>query len=66
MTLRQRQPCAVRLEVFDALGRRVLSREVAASPEARVEIDASAWAPGVYVLRAASGDTVATARVVRR
>ncbi|OZC03646.1 T9SS type A sorting domain-containing protein [Rubricoccus marinus] len=54
----------VLVEAFDAIGRRVLSREIA--PEARMEIDASGWAPGVYVLRATSGERSATARVVRR
>ncbi len=54
----------VQLEAFDALGRRVLSREVA--PEARIEIDASWWAPGLYILRAASGEETATTQIVRR
>ena len=54
----------VLLEAFDALGRRVLARTVA--PEARAEVDASGWAPGLYVLRATAGGAMATVRVVRR
>ena len=54
----------VRLEAFDALGRRVLSREIA--PASRIEVDTRAWAPGVYVLRATSGKRSVTTRVVRR
>lgn len=52
----------VRLEAFDVRGRRVLAREASGD----VRLDASAWAPGLYLLRATSGDEAATVRIVRR
>ncbi len=57
----------VTAEAFDALGRRVwqASLPMAAGPQT-VDIDASAWAPGVYVVRVVAGQAAATARVVRR
>ena len=58
---------AVTLEAFDALGRRVWRHEVALGVgRQRVEVDAGEWAPGLYVVRAASGGEAATATVVRR
>ena len=57
----------VRLEAFDALGRRVWQQTAALAAGAQaLTVDASAWAPGVYVVRAAAGQTTATARVVRQ
>jgi hypothetical protein len=57
----------VTVEVFDALGRRVWQQEMALGAGAQtVAVDASAWAPGVYVVRATAGRASATARVVRR
>lgn len=54
-------PAAV--EAFDALGRRVWQATVAGE----AAVDASGWAPGVYVVRAtASSGATATARIVRR
>ena len=57
----------VRLEAFDALGRRVwhLEAPLGAGPQ-RVAVDASAWAPGLYVVRATAGRASAATRVVRR
>ncbi|MEL6616449.1 MAG: T9SS type A sorting domain-containing protein, partial [Bacteroidota bacterium] len=54
----------VRVEAFDVRGRLVLSRIIA--PEARAEVDASGWAPGLYLVRATAGETTPTVRVVRR
>ena len=57
----------VTAEAFDALGRRVWQTTAAlsAGPQT-LTVDASAWAPGVYVVRATAGAASATARVVRR
>ena len=57
----------VTAEAFDALGRRVWQTTAAlsAGPQT-LTVDASAWAPGVYVVRATAGTASATARVVRR
>ena len=57
----------VRLEAFDALGRRVwrLEAPLGAGPQS-VSVDASAWAPGLYVVRATGPGASAAARVVRR
>lgn len=64
---------AVTVEAFDALGRRVWQTTAALSAGAQtLAVDASAWAPGVYVVRATAaggggaGRASATARVVRR
>jgi hypothetical protein len=54
----------VTLEVFDALGRRVWVRGVAG--RSSVPVDASAWAPGLYIVRARTGAEAVTATVVRR
>lgn len=55
----------VTLEAFDALGRRVW--RVEAPPGARrIEADAGAWAPGLYVVRASTGGESAITTVVRR
>ena len=57
----------IELATFDALGRRIWHRELAMSTaRQRVEIDASAWAPGLYVVRALAGDASATTTFVRR
>ena len=57
----------VTLEAFDALGRRVWRHEVAlGTGRQRVEVDASGWASGLYVVRALAGDAVSTATIVRR
>ena len=58
-------PGPVELAVFDALGRRVWQREMATGV-ARVDVSASAWAPGLYVVRARAGDVRSTATVIRR
>ena len=61
------RPEAVRVDVFDALGRRVATRELALpAGSAVVELDGSRWAPGAYVVRAAAGRHHAAATVVRR
>ncbi len=57
----------VRLEAFDALGRRVWQQSAALGSGAQsVPVDASAWAPGLYLVRASAGSASASARVVRR
>ena len=58
---------AVTAEAFDALGRRVWSARLTlgAGPQT-IPVDARAWAPGVYVVRAVAGEARATVRVVRR
>ncbi|HEX8298639.1 MAG TPA: T9SS type A sorting domain-containing protein, partial [Rubricoccaceae bacterium] len=57
----------VTAEAFDALGRRVWQQTAAlAAGSQTLTVDASAWAPGVYVLRATAGRASATARIVRR
>ena len=57
----------VTAEAFDALGRRVWTARLAlgAGPKT-IPVDARAWAPGVYVVRAVAGEARATVRVVRR
>ena len=46
----------VRLEAFDALGRRVWQQTATLGAGAQtIAVDASAWAPGVYVVRAVAG-----------
>ena len=52
---------AVRVIVFDALGREVLSRTVETD---RVRLVVSALSPGVYVARATSGERRSAARFV--
>lgn len=52
------------LEAFDVLGRRVLSRELA-DPRT-IEVDVSAWAPGLYVVRVEGEGESASRRVVVR
>ncbi|HEX9950886.1 MAG TPA: T9SS type A sorting domain-containing protein [Rubricoccaceae bacterium] len=57
----------VTAEAFDALGRRVWQTTAALGAGAQtLTVDASAWAPGVYVVRAIAGQASATARVVRQ
>lgn len=57
----------VTVEAFDALGRRVWQQQATlAAATLVVVVDASAWAPGVYVVRATAGAAMATARVVRQ
>jgi endonuclease/exonuclease/phosphatase family metal-dependent hydrolase len=57
----------VRLELFDALGRRVSVIEDDARPAGtyRVRFNGNALTPGLYVVRLTSGDQVATRRLVR-
>ena len=57
---------ALTVEAFDALGRRVYHAERQVAGDAEIAVDASAWAPGVYLVRARTADGVAAARVVRR
>lgn len=59
-------PSVVTLEVFDVLGRQVHVLEVAVAGRTQVDLDASRWATGLYVVRARSGLEVETATVVRR
>lgn len=61
------QPGRVTLDVFDALGRRVLHRESrrGSGPQV-VAVEAAAWAPGLYILRLTAGDVAETVRLVRR
>lgn len=67
VTLDLPTPSAVTLEAFDALGRRVHHATATLGAGATpLNLDASAWAPGVYVVRATVGDDTATVRVVRR
>jgi hypothetical protein len=56
----------VRVELFDGVGRRVavLRDGPAARGDTAVEVDASALAPGLYVVRASSADGVASRRLV--
>lgn len=58
---------SVRLEAFDALGRRVAEVDRALpAGTAEVRLDASAWAPGVYVVRAVTDRGASRAlRVIR-
>jgi hypothetical protein len=58
----------LRLDVFDALGRRVYATLLGVRPPGRhaVQIDASDWAPGPYLARIVTDHgTSATARLVR-
>ena len=66
LTLDLATPQPVELAAFDALGRRVWHTKLVASDRQRVEVDASAWAPGLYVVRALAGDARETVTVVRR
>jgi hypothetical protein len=60
-------PGLVSVEVFDAVGRRV-HREARAllGGTSTLMLDASAWAPGTYVVRATADGASVAARVVRR
>ncbi len=67
LTLAVPEAQTVTVEAFDALGRRVWQQTVARGAGVQaLDVDASAWAPGLYVVRASSGQAMATARVVRR
>jgi exonuclease III len=57
----------MRLELFDALGRRVSVIEDAARPagEYRVRFNADALTPGLYIVRLTAGEQTATRRLVR-
>jgi hypothetical protein len=57
----------VRVELFDALGRRVSAFEDAARPAGTylVRFNGSALTPGLYVVHLTAGDRVATRRLVR-
>ncbi len=50
------------VEVFDVLGRRVWRGSVAGE----MTVDARAWAPGVYVVRATADGATTVSRFVRR
>lgn len=56
------------VEAFDVLGRRVatFADEPLAAGRYTVALDATALAPGVYVLRASAGGEVRTTRLVVR
>ena len=58
-------PSAVELSVYDVLGRRVLELVTARQPEGSHEarLDASALAPGVYVVQLRAGDQTRTTRI---
>ncbi len=67
LTLAVPETETVTVEAFDALGRRVWQQEATLAAATLVVVaDASAWAPGVYVVRATVGQATATARIVRR
>lgn len=53
------------VSVYDLLGRRVWRQEgpLGAGPQT-VALDASAWAPGLYVVRVEAGGSVASARLI--
>ena len=55
---------AVTLEAFDARGRQVWAREVLGQQP--VSVDASGWAPGLYLVRARTGTEDVTTTIVRR
>lgn len=58
-------PADARVEVFDALGRRVsVLHDGPVRDGTTVSLDASALAPGVYVVRLTAGDQVAARRFV--
>ena len=61
-------PAALTVEAFDALGRRVHRAEATVGAGAQtLDVDARAWAPGVYTVRATTtGGGAATVRVVRQ
>ncbi|MEO0558776.1 MAG: T9SS type A sorting domain-containing protein, partial [Bacteroidota bacterium] len=59
------RPSAVELAVYDVLGRRVVELVSTRQPEGShtTTLDASALAPGVYVIRLRAGDETRTTRV---
>lgn len=61
------EPAAVRLTVFDVLGRRVHAADLGPHPAgvSAVRLDGSAWPPGAYVVHVEAGGRTATQRVVR-
>jgi len=63
-TLSSRETQRARVVVSDVTGREVAAVEAWATPEgASVSVDASSWAPGVYVARMWAGDGSASVRV---
>ncbi|MEM1116104.1 MAG: T9SS type A sorting domain-containing protein [Bacteroidota bacterium] len=60
------EAAAVTVEAFDALGRRVARTEAVlpAGPQ-RLDLDAAAWVPGLYVVRVTAGGATASGTVVR-
>lgn len=57
-------PAALRLAVFDALGRRVHAAEGSAGAgEARLAVPSAGWPAGLYVVRVEAGGAAATARL---
>lgn len=60
-------PSALAVEAFDALGRRVHhATATSAAGTQTLYVDASPWAPGLYVVRVTAGREAATVRVVKR
>ncbi|HLA63030.1 MAG TPA: T9SS type A sorting domain-containing protein [Rhodothermales bacterium] len=58
---------AVTVEAFDVTGRRVyLVTPSLAAGAHTLDVDAAAWAPGVYVVRATANGAMVAARVVRQ
>ena len=67
MTYRLPAPADVRLDVFDALGRRVRTLAQGARPagEHQASVQAAGLAPGLYVVRLTADGQTATRRLVR-
>lgn len=62
------RPGAVRLELFDALGRRValvVDNEYRAAGSYRVRVNGNAFAPGLYIVRLSANGQTTTRRLVR-
>ena len=57
----------VGLEVYNVRGELLLEQSMGRGEEGahRVEVDASTWSPGLYVVRLSVGDQVTTRRVIR-
>ena len=68
LTMELPEAAAVRVELYDVLGRRVrvLSEGARAAGPHRVQIAGAGLAPGVYTVRLVAGERQATQRVVRR
>jgi hypothetical protein len=61
-----RRSADVRVDLFDAVGRRVraVSEGVLAAGDHPVELDVAGLAPGVYLLRARAGETSVSHRLL--